>query len=83
LPNMACPLTTSLLARFMAATPPHEQFVFPLPDGLISEDATSMTYASLIVVSPLILDHVDPGKKASVIGIGGPVSIFSFLSMLP
>ena len=52
----------------------NEQFVFPIPDRLASEDAASMLCAGLTVFAPLIRNGIGPGKKVGVIGIGGLVS---------
>ncbi|KAH8113050.1 GroES-like protein [Phellopilus nigrolimitatus] len=49
----------------------HEQFVFPIPDGISSADAASMLCGGLTVFSPLIRNGVGPGKKVGIIGIGG------------
>lgn len=52
----------------------NEQFVFPIPDKLASEDAASMLCAGLTVFAPLVRNGIGPGKKIGVIGIGGLVS---------
>ncbi|KAH8116026.1 GroES-like protein [Phellopilus nigrolimitatus] len=49
----------------------HEQYVFPIPDGIESADAASMLCAGLTVFSPLIRNGAGPGKKVGIIGIGG------------
>ncbi|THH08167.1 hypothetical protein EW145_g2876 [Phellinidium pouzarii] len=49
----------------------HEQFVFPIPDELSSEDAASMLCGGLTVFSPLIHNGVGPGKKVGIVSIGG------------
>ena len=49
----------------------HEQFVFPIPDGLASEDACSMLCGGLTVYSPLVRNGAGPGKKVGIVGVGG------------
>lgn len=49
----------------------HQQFVFPIPDGLESRHAASMLCAGLTVYSPLRTNGAGPGKKVGVLGIGG------------
>jgi alcohol dehydrogenase (NADP+) len=52
----------------------HEQYVFPIPDAIKSEDAASMVCAGLTVYSPLTRHGAGPGKKVGIIGVGGLVS---------
>ncbi|EKM59465.1 uncharacterized protein PHACADRAFT_170038 [Phanerochaete carnosa HHB-10118-sp] len=49
----------------------HQQFVFPIPDGIESRYAASMLCGGLTVFSPLVTNDTGPGKKVGVIGIGG------------
>ena len=49
----------------------HEQFVFPIPDGLKSEYAGPMLCAGLTAFSPLVRNHCGPGKKVGILGMGG------------
>ena len=60
----------------------NEQFVFPIPDGVRSEDACSMLCGGLTVFSPLIRNGAGPGTKVGIIGIGGLVSNSSLFSLL-
>jgi D-arabinose 1-dehydrogenase-like Zn-dependent alcohol dehydrogenase len=53
----------------------NQQFVFPIPEAVASEDAASMFCAGLTVYSPLLRNGCGPGKKVGVIGIGGLVGI--------
>lgn len=55
----------------------NEQFVFPIPDGITSEDAASMMCGGLTVYSPLLHNGAGPGKKVGIVGIGGLVSFIS------
>lgn len=58
----------------------NELYVFPIPDGLASEDAASMLCAGLTVFAPLLRNGIGPGKKVGVISIGGLVcGPFSFM----
>jgi NADPH:quinone reductase-like Zn-dependent oxidoreductase len=52
----------------------HEQYVFPIPEAIKSEDAASMVCAGLTVYSPLTRHGAGPGKKVGIIGVGGLVS---------
>lgn len=58
----------------------HEQFVFPIPDGVSSEDACSMLCAGLTVYSPLVRNGAGPGRKVGIVGVGGLVCAI-FLSL--
>lgn len=49
----------------------HQQFVFPIPAGIASEDAASMLCAGLTVYSPLVRNGCGPGKKVGIVGVGG------------
>ncbi|KAF2096503.1 GroES-like protein [Rhizodiscina lignyota] len=49
----------------------HQQFVFPIPEKLSSEDAAPMMCAGLTVFSPLKRLGCGPGKHVAVVGIGG------------
>lgn len=49
----------------------HNQFVFPIPDGIESQYAASMLCGGLTVFSPLKVNGAGPGKKVGVVGIGG------------
>ncbi|KAI5120603.1 hypothetical protein M0805_008079 [Coniferiporia weirii] len=49
----------------------HEQFVFPIPEAISSEDAASMLCGGLTVFSPLISNGIGPGSKVGIVGIGG------------
>jgi alcohol dehydrogenase (NADP+) len=49
----------------------HQRFVFPIPEGLASEDAASMLCAGLTTWSPLKRNGCGPGKQVAVIGLGG------------
>jgi alcohol dehydrogenase (NADP+) len=55
----------------------HEQYVFPIPDAIRSEDAASMVCAGLTVYSPLTRHGAGPGKKVGIVGVGGLVSRFT------
>ncbi|PWY98459.1 GroES-like protein [Testicularia cyperi] len=48
-----------------------QQFVFPIPEGLKSEDAAPMLCGGLTVFSPLIRNGAGPGKRVGIVGIGG------------
>lgn len=49
----------------------HGDWVFPIPDGLKSEQAGPMLCAGLTAFSPLVRNGCGPGKKVGVVGIGG------------
>jgi len=49
----------------------NQQFVFPIPAGVTSEDAASMLCAGLTVYSPLLRNGCGPGKKVGIVGVGG------------
>ncbi|SHO75990.1 Similar to S.cerevisiae protein ADH6 (NADPH-dependent medium chain alcohol dehydrogenase) [Malassezia sympodialis ATCC 42132] len=49
----------------------HQQFVFPIPEGLKSEHAAPMLCAGLTVYSPLFRNKVGPGMRVAIVGIGG------------
>lgn len=49
----------------------NELFVFPIPDGISSADASSMLCGGLTMFSPLIRNGAGPGKKVGIIGVGG------------
>jgi len=49
----------------------HQQFVFPIPDGITSEEAGPMMCAGLTTYSPLVRANTGPGKKVAILGIGG------------
>jgi hypothetical protein len=49
----------------------HQEFVFPIPDNVPSEEAGTMMCAGLTTYSPLVRAGVGPGKKVAVVGIGG------------
>ncbi|KAI5120604.1 hypothetical protein M0805_008080 [Coniferiporia weirii] len=49
----------------------NEQYVFPIPAGISSENAASMLCAGLTVFAPLIRYGVGSGKKVGIVGIGG------------
>lgn len=49
----------------------HENWVFPIPDGLKSEYAGPMLCAGLTSYSPLVRNGCGPGKKVGILGIGG------------
>ncbi|PWN91190.1 GroES-like protein [Acaromyces ingoldii] len=49
----------------------HQQFVFPIPDAITSEDAASMLCGGLTVFAPLNRNGCGPGKKVAVVGLGG------------
>lgn len=53
----------------------NQKYIFPIPDGVSSEDACSMLCGGLTVYSPLVRNGAGPGKKVGVIGIGGLVSV--------
>ncbi|TGO42449.1 hypothetical protein BHYA_0008g00390 [Botrytis hyacinthi] len=49
----------------------HEHWVFPIPDGLKSEQAAPMLCAGLTAYSPLVRNGCGPGKKVGIVGLGG------------
>jgi alcohol dehydrogenase (NADP+) len=49
----------------------HQQFVFPIPDAVTSEDAASMLCAGLTVYAPIARNGCGPDKEVAVIGMGG------------
>ncbi|OAA64394.1 Alcohol dehydrogenase superfamily, zinc-type [Niveomyces insectorum RCEF 264] len=49
----------------------HEHWVFPIPDGLSSNEAAPMLCAGLTAYSPLVRNGCGPGKKVGVVGLGG------------
>lgn len=49
----------------------HQQFVFPVPDEITSEEAGPMMCAGLTTYSPLVRAGTGPGKKVAILGIGG------------
>ncbi|KAN0066313.1 alcohol dehydrogenase [Thecaphora frezii] len=49
----------------------HQQFVFPIPEGIKSEHAAPMLCGGLTVYSPLVRNGAGPGKKVGIVGIGG------------
>lgn len=49
----------------------HQQFVFPIPDEITSEEAGPMMCAGLTTYSPLVRAGTGPGKKVAILGIGG------------
>jgi len=49
----------------------HQQFVFPVPDEISSEEAGPMMCAGLTTYSPLVRANTGPGKKVAILGIGG------------
>ena len=53
----------------------NEQFVFPIPEGIASEDAASMMCGGLTVYAPLLRNGAGPGKKVGIVGIGGLVRV--------
>lgn len=56
---------------YSSHTRAHQQFVFPIPDGIASEEAGPMMCAGLTTYSPLVRAGVGPGKKVAILGIGG------------
>ncbi|EPQ51237.1 GroES-like protein [Gloeophyllum trabeum ATCC 11539] len=56
---------------YASAIRAHEQFVFPIPDGVESRDAASMLCGGLTIYSPLKRNGAGPGKKVGIVGIGG------------
>jgi len=49
----------------------HEHWVFPIPDGLTTNQAAPMLCAGLTVYSPLVRNGAGPGKKVGIVGVGG------------
>lgn len=49
----------------------HEHWVFPIPDGLKTEEAAPMLCAGLTAYSPLVRNGCGPGKKVGIVGLGG------------
>ena len=49
----------------------HEQFVFPVPEGMEDTQVAPLFCAGLTVYSPLVRNGTGPGKKVAIIGIGG------------
>ncbi|KAK0522713.1 alcohol dehydrogenase, partial [Tilletia horrida] len=49
----------------------HQQFVFPIPEGIESTDAASMLCGGATVWSPLVRNGAGPGKRVGVVGLGG------------
>jgi alcohol dehydrogenase (NADP+) len=49
----------------------HQQFVFHIPDGITSGDASSMLCAGLTVYSPLRRNDCGPGKKVGIVSVSG------------
>lgn len=49
----------------------HQQWVFPIPDGLTDEQAAPMLCGGLTVYSPLKRHGCKPGAKVGIVGIGG------------
>jgi len=49
----------------------HERYVFPIPEGLKSEDAASMMCGALTIWNPLKRFHIQHGSKVAIIGLGG------------
>ncbi|KDN53332.1 GroES-like protein [Tilletiaria anomala UBC 951] len=49
----------------------HQQFVFPIPDAISSENAASMLCAGITSYSPLLRNGCGPGKRVGIVGIGG------------
>jgi len=59
------------MGGYATAIRANQQFVFPIPAGLDSADASSMLCAGLTVFQPLKRYGAGPGKKVGVVGIGG------------
>lgn len=49
----------------------HEHWVFPIPDGLTTNQAAPMLCAGLTAYSPLVRNGCGPGKKVGIVGMGG------------
>jgi len=49
----------------------HEHWVFPIPDGLTTNQAAPMLCAGLTAYSPLVRNGAGPGKKVGIVGLGG------------
>jgi len=49
----------------------HEHWVFPIPEGLTSNQAAPMLCAGLTAYSPLVRNGCGPGKKVGIVGMGG------------
>lgn len=49
----------------------HQQFVFPIPDEIPSEEAASMLCAGITSFSPLYRNGCGPGKRVAIVGLGG------------
>lgn len=56
---------------YSSHTRAHQQFVFPIPDEIKSEEAGPMMCAGLTTYSPLVRANTGPGKKVAILGIGG------------
>ena len=56
---------------YSSHTRAHQQFVFPVPEGISSEEAGPMMCAGLTTYSPLVRANTGPGKKVAILGIGG------------
>lgn len=49
----------------------HEHWVFPIPEGLKTEEVAPMLCAGLTSYSPLVRNGCGPGKKVGIVGLGG------------
>lgn len=49
----------------------HEHFAVPIPENIPSEYAAPLLCGGLTVYSPLLRNGCGPGKKVSILGIGG------------
>jgi len=49
----------------------HEHWVFPIPDGLVTNKVAPMLCAGLTAYSPLVRNGCGPGKKVGIVGMGG------------
>jgi uncharacterized zinc-type alcohol dehydrogenase-like protein len=47
------------------------RYVFPLPDGITSENAAPLFCAGITVYSPLSLNNIRPHMRVGVVGVGG------------
>ncbi|KAF9445945.1 GroES-like protein [Macrolepiota fuliginosa MF-IS2] len=56
---------------FATAIRVHEQFVFPIPDEISSEDAAPFMCAGLTMYSALVRNGAGPGRRVGIIGLGG------------
>ncbi|KAH9912117.1 GroES-like protein [Fomitopsis serialis] len=69
--NSRFPDGTPVQGGFATAIRVDERFVFAIPEGIESKDAASMLCGGVTVFSPLRRNHIGPGTKVGVIGIGG------------